>query len=45
LQKRLIAATLGRLPQDEVAALDRLLVRWRDIVRDLPQDAADLAAE
>ena len=44
LQRRLVAATLGRLPRADVAALDRLLVAWRDHIRDLPQDI-DAAAE
>jgi MarR family transcriptional regulator, organic hydroperoxide resistance regulator len=36
LQQQLIQATLGQLPPDDAAELDRLLSRWRDIVRDLP---------
>lgn len=36
LQRRLVAATLGSLPASDLAALDPILVRWRDIVRDLP---------
>lgn len=36
LQGRLIEATLGRIPAADVATLDRILVAWRDIVRELP---------
>ncbi len=36
LQKRLVEATLGSLPASDIAELDRILVRWRDVVRDLP---------
>jgi MarR family transcriptional regulator, organic hydroperoxide resistance regulator len=45
MQSRLIAATLGQLPRQDIEALDRTLVAWRDTVRDLPKGAADLAAE
>lgn len=45
MQSRLITATLGQLPAADIASLDRILVAWRDVVRDLPADAADLAAE
>lgn len=44
MQSRLITATLGQLPRADIEALDRILVSWRDVVRDLPADAA-LAAE
>ena len=40
LQQRLIAATLGRMPDEDVVALDRLLTAWRDIVRELPEQPA-----
>lgn len=36
LQRRLVTATLGSLPPADLAALDPILVRWRDVVRDLP---------
>ncbi len=36
LQRRLVAATLGSLPASDLMALDPILVRWRDVVRDLP---------
>jgi DNA-binding MarR family transcriptional regulator len=39
LQSRLVAATLGRLPTQDIAALDGLLVAWRDRVRELPPEA------
>src|SRR6476646_12121656 len=34
VQRRFVAETLGRLPPDELAALDRLLVTTRDLVRE-----------
>jgi DNA-binding MarR family transcriptional regulator len=40
LQERLVGATLGQLPVGDIAQLDRLLGQWRDLVRELPQDAA-----
>jgi MarR family transcriptional regulator, organic hydroperoxide resistance regulator len=40
LQRRLVTATLGSLPEAEIAALDAALVRWRDAVRALPDPGA-----
>jgi DNA-binding MarR family transcriptional regulator len=40
LQARLVGATLGQLPAADVAQLDRLLGQWRDLVRELPPEAA-----
>ena len=40
LQRSLIAATLGALPGSDVAALDRLLVAWRDRIRAMPPGEA-----
>lgn len=37
LQRRLVEATLGRLPAGDVAVLEGLLIAWRDRVRDLPE--------
>lgn len=45
MQSRLIAATLGTLPRQDIETLDRILVDWREVVRALPADAAGLAAE
>ena len=39
LQRSLMAATLGRCRAD-VAALDRLLVTWRDRIRAMPPGEA-----
>jgi DNA-binding MarR family transcriptional regulator len=44
LQRRLVSATLGKLPPADVATFDRLLVTWRDHIRDLPEEH-DAAAE
>ncbi len=43
LQRHLVTATLGRMPPADIAELERLLVAWRDIVRELPE--ADEASE
>jgi len=34
VQRKFVAETLGRLPPDQLAALDRLLVTTRDLVRE-----------
>jgi DNA-binding MarR family transcriptional regulator len=36
LQRRLVAATLGRLAPRDLVELDRIIGQWRDIVRELP---------
>ncbi|HRK25147.1 MAG TPA: MarR family transcriptional regulator [Beijerinckiaceae bacterium] len=33
---RFMAETLGRLPEADIATLDRILIDWRDVVRGLP---------
>ncbi|GGH12273.1 hypothetical protein GCM10007036_09960 [Alsobacter metallidurans] len=43
LQRQLIGETLGRLPAADIAALDGLLVRWRDRVRELPEQVGEAA--
>jgi DNA-binding MarR family transcriptional regulator len=40
LQRRLIRATLGKLPRGDIASLDTMLVTWRDHVRELPEEPA-----
>ena len=40
LQRSLVAATLGALPGADIAALDRLLVAWRDQIRAMPPSEA-----
>jgi DNA-binding MarR family transcriptional regulator len=39
LQRRLVAATLGALPDADLAELDRIIGLWRDAVRALPAAA------
>jgi DNA-binding MarR family transcriptional regulator len=38
LQRRLVAATLGRMSPADITELERLLVAWRDSVRELPEE-------
>jgi DNA-binding MarR family transcriptional regulator len=40
LQRSLVAATLGALPGADIAALDRVLVAWRDRIRAMPPSEA-----
>jgi hypothetical protein len=42
VQRDFVAQTLGRLPPNELAALDRLLVTTRDLVREQTGDARRL---
>lgn len=37
LQRAFVARTLGALPASDIAALDRALLGWRDLVRDAGQ--------
>lgn len=37
-QRSFVAATLGRLPADDLAELDRLVLVWRDLARAIDKD-------